>query len=570
MTSPRVWAPAAREVRLVTPDRAEPMAAAEGGWFEATLDLAHGTDYAFRLDGGEELPDPRSPWQPAGVHGRSRVFDAAAFPWADARWRGFPLRDAVVYELHVGTFTAAGSLDAAIERLPDLVSLGISAVELMPLAAFPGRHGWGYDGVHLYAVHEPYGGPAALQRFVDAAHAQGVAVVLDVVYNHLGPDGNVLPRFGPYFTATHPTPWGDAVNFDGPGSDEVRAFVVDNAVRWVTDFHVDGLRLDAIHAIVDTSAIHVVESIATAVHAAARDAGRDVWVIAESGLSDPRVVRDLEHGGWGCDAQWSDDLHHAMHVALTGERDGYYVDFRDGDVATALRHVFVRAGRYSPFRRRTYGRPVGDLDRSRFLGYMQDHDQVGNRACGERSAALMSPGRLHIAAALVLLGPFVPMLFAGEEWAATTPFLYFTDHVDEQLGRAVSHGRREEFASFGWDPERVPDPQDASTFERSRLCWDERDTDGHAALLRWHRELIALRALHPGLRAGDPASVHVDDDPARGLLVLRHAGLVVAGCWGAEPVTLAAAGELLLASPGAGAGGGTVRLEPDSVAVLRA
>ncbi|MHB8719278.1 MAG: malto-oligosyltrehalose trehalohydrolase [Candidatus Dormibacteria bacterium] len=569
MSRPRVWAPRARSVSVVTEAGEQPLTAEEGGWFSGDVELPTGTDYAFALDGGEALPDPRSPRQPHGVHGWSQTFDAAAFAWSDESWRGFPLRDAVMYELHVGTFTPQGTLDAAIDRLDDVVSLGASAVELMPLAAFPGVHGWGYDGVHLYAVHEPYGGPDALQRFVDAAHARGLAVILDVVYNHLGPDGNVLPRYGPYFTPAHPTPWGDAVNYDTADSDEVRAFVIDNAKGWVRDFHVDGLRLDAVHAIVDTSAIHIVESIATAVHDLARQLGRTVWVIAESSLCDPRVVRDPDHGGFGCDAQWSDDLHHALHVTLTGERDGYYVDFEDGDVAVALRDVFVRAGEHSPFRRRRFGRPVGDLDRTRFVGFMQNHDQVGNRARGERSAALMSVGRLHIAAALVLLGPFTPMLFAGEEWGASTPFLYFTDHQDPALGAAVSEGRRHEFESFGWEPGSVPDPQDPSTFHRSRLRWKERATPAHAELLAWHRELVALRSSTPELRGGDPSALTVDAGGAPGVLVMRHGGIVVACNWGGDEAEMGADGEVLLASPGAAAAGRELRLAPDSVAVLR-
>jgi maltooligosyltrehalose trehalohydrolase len=441
----------------------------------------------------------------------------------------------------------------------------------MPVAAFPGVHGWGYDGVALYAVHDAYGGPDALRRFVDACHRAGLAVIVDVVYNHLGPDGNVLGEFGPYFTDRHRTPWGDAINYDGAGSDEVRRFVVDNALMWLRDYHVDGLRLDAVHAIVDTSAVHIVEEISAAVHGLADTLGRQLWVIAESDLNDPRLVRDPQVGGFGCDAQWSDDFHHALHATLAGETSGYYADFGTvADVVAALRHVFVNPGGFSAFRRRRHGREVGDLPSTRFLGYMQNHDQVGNRARGQRSAALMSTGRLLIAATLVLLGPFVPMLFMGEEWAASTPFLYFTDHEDAELGRAVSEGRRHEFASFGWDPEDVPDPQEPATFERSRLDRTETSAEPHATVLRWHRALLALRAATPALRDGDRAAMVIEHDEASRTLLMRRAGLTVACNWGEAAVTVAVAGGDLphLLSDGAAVGAGRVQLEPDSVAVL--
>jgi len=516
------------------------MSAAPCGWFELLeAELQHGQDYMFILDGGAPRPDPRSPWQPHGVHGASRAVDHDAFSWTDATWRAGALQDAVVYELHTGTFSEPGTFHGAISRIGHLVDLGVTAVELLPVTAFPGERGWGYDGVDLYAVHEAYGGPDALKRFVDACHAAGLAVVMDVVYNHLGPDGNHLAEFGPYFTDRHRTPWGDAINYDGAGSDEVRRFVVDNAQMWLRDYHCDGLRLDAVHAIVDTSATHLVEEITSAVDRLSAELGRELWVIAESDLNDPRVVNTVARGGYGCDAQWSDDFHHALHASLTGETSGYYADFgRVEDVALALRNVFVNPGGYSPFRQRRHGRPVGDLPATRFLGYLQDHDQVGNRAQGERSAALMSRGRLEIAAALVLLGPFVPMLFAGEEWAASTPFQYFTDHQDAELGRLVSEGRRHEFASFGWDPDDVPDPQDPATFERSKLRWDEVGTEPHGSVLRWHRELIAMRASMPALRDGDRGAVTVEFGEAGRWLVMHRAGITVACNWGDTPVEL--------------------------------
>ncbi len=420
-------------------------------------------------------------------------------------------------------------------------------------------------------MHDSYGGPEALKRLVDACHAAGIAVVMDVVYNHLGPDGNHLAEFGPYFTDRYRTPWGDAINYDGAGSDEVRRFVVDNAVMWLRDYHCDGLRLDAVHAIVDTSAVHLLEEVATTVHALSADLGRELWVIAESDLNDPRVVSGLARGGYGCDAQWSDDFHHALHATLTGETSGYYADFgRVEDLALSLRNVFVNPGGYSPFRDRRHGRPVGDLPATRFLGYMQNHDQVGNRAQGERSAALMSVGRLQIAAALVLLGPFVPMLFAGEEWAASTPFQYFTDHQDAELGRLVSEGRRREFASFGWDPADVPDPQDRATFERSKLRWEELDGEPHTTMLRWHRELIAVRASLPARRDGDRSAVSVEFDETAHWLVMRHAGVTVACNWGddAAELPVSRATVLMSSSEPSWTHNGLL-LPPDAVLVAR-
>jgi maltooligosyltrehalose trehalohydrolase len=528
-----VWAPNATRVEVETRGRRRLLAASPGGWFELEDPLEAGEDYAFVLDGATPRPDPRSPWQPQGVHGPSRAFDHDAFVWTDTAWPGRALRDCVVYELHIGTFSEAGTLDGAAEHIEHLVDLGVGAVELLPVAAFPGARGWGYDGVDLYAVHHAYGGPDALKRFVNACHSAGLAVILDVVYNHLGPEGNHLAEFGPYFTDRYRTPWGDAINYDGPDSDEVRRFAVDNALMWLRDYHCDGLRLDAVHAIVDISAVHLVEEVATAAHALSAELGRPFWVIAESDLNDPRVVSEVERGGYGCDAQWSDDFHHALHAALTGERGGYYADFGHvEDIARALRDVFVHPGGYSRFRRRRHGRSVGALAGTRFLGYMQDHDQVGNRARGERSAALMSVGRVQIAAALVLLGPFVPMLFAGEEWAASTPFLYFTDHQDAEIARLVSQGRHREFAAFGWDQATLPDPQDRSTFERSRLRWSERERGPHATVLRWHTELIELRNHLGAVRDGDRSAVSVEFDEAGRWLVMSRPAVTVACNWG--------------------------------------
>jgi maltooligosyltrehalose trehalohydrolase len=544
-----------------------------GGWWAAGSPPP-GTDYRLSLDGGPGRPDPRSPFQPEGVHGPSRTVDHDAHRWGDAGWSAGELRDAVVYELHVGTFSPEGTFDGAAARLGHLVDLGVTAVEIMPVAEFPGDRGWGYDGVDLFAPHHAYGGPEGLRRLVDACHAHGLAAVLDVVYNHLGPDGNYLAAYGPYFTDRYRTPWGEAVNFDGAQSDEVRAFVVDNALMWLRDYHLDGLRLDAVHAIVDTSAVDILEELATRVRQLEEELGRRLWLIAESDRNDPRVVRDPEHGGDGIGAQWDDDVHHALHAALTGERSGYYVDYgRLEDVAHALRHAYVLDGRYSTFRQRRHGRPVGGLGGEHFVVCLQNHDQVGNRALGERSSALMSTGLLHVGAALVLTSPFVPMLFAGEEWGASTPFLYFTDHRDPELARAVSQGRTHEFATFGWDESAVPDPQDVSSFTRSQLDWDELAREPHARLLAWHRALIDLRRRTPALRGADLASTCVRVDEEERWLVMERPGVVVACNLGPRPVTLPTGprpwGRLLLASEGEpSVDGASVLLSPESVAIF--
>jgi maltooligosyltrehalose trehalohydrolase len=506
------------------------MEPSEGGWWrQPSIAPEHGWDYEYRVDGGDPTPDPRSTWLPAGVDGPSRVFDSSRHAWQDAGWRG-PQQGrgtlgGVVYELHVGTFTSEGTLDAAAERLDALVDLGVDVVELMPLAAFPGTNGWGYDGVQPYAVHEPYGGPAALQRFVDACHGRGLGVCLDVVYNHLGPAGNYLSRFGPYFTDKHETPWGQAVNLDDEGGTVVRRWVVDNALRWFRDFHVDALRLDAVHELKDDSPTHVLAQLADETAALADALGRPLALIAESDLNDPRMVEPTSEGGFGMSAQWDDDVHHALHATLTGERQGYYADFGDlGVLAKTLTRVFLHDGGWSTFRGREWGRPVDPArhDARRFLGYLQTHDQVGNRATGERISALLDPAQQATGAALYLTSAFTPMIFMGEEWAASTPWQYFTDFSDAALGEAVSNGRRSEFAEHGWNAEDVPDPQDHATRDRSVLRWPERDHNGHARMLAWYRDLIALRRRVPELTDGrlDAVQVRFDED-ARWLVMAR-------------------------------------------------
>ena len=569
----RVWAPHRGRVELALGEQRIPMARADGGWWECAADQAGpGTDYAFSLDGGPPRPDPRSAFQPYGVHGPSRVVDHAGFGWHDSGWRGVPLAGSVLYECHVGTFSAEGTFDGAIAHLDHLAALGVDLIELMPVAEFPGDRGWGYDGVDLFAPHHAYGGPDGLKRLVDAAHARGLGVVLDVVYNHLGPIGNYLPEFGPYFSPRHQTIWGDAVNFDGPGSDEVRRFVIDNALAWLRDYHGDGLRLDAVHAIADNSATHICEELAAEVGALAAQARRPLFVVAESDLNDPRLVRGREAGGYGLDGAWADDWHHALHATLTGEKDGYYEDFGPLPLlAKALRQAWVYDGIYSPHRQRVHGRSPAGLAGNQFVVFTQNHDQVGNRAAGERSSALMNEGRLKVAAALLLTSPFVPMLFQGEEWGTGTPFQYFTSHPDPGLGRKVSEGRREEFADFGWDPADVPDPQDPATFERSRLDWAEPERDRHVGLLAWHRELISLRRRRPELTDPRLGRVETAYDLQYGGLIVRRGPAAVAANLGSGGWTFPAspATALLAASdPRVVRSRQGIALPPDTVAIV--
>jgi maltooligosyltrehalose trehalohydrolase len=475
----------------------------DDGHFEGVAtDVAAGGQYRYVLDGRVERPDPASRFQPDGVHGPSEVVDPNDFQWSDSHWRGLPLERMIIYELHVGTFTTEGTFEAIIPHLDYLrAELGVTAIELMPVAQFPGERNWGYDGVYPFAPQASYGGPSGLKRLIDACHAKDLAVVLDVVYNHLGPEGNYLADFGPYFTDRYRTPWGQAVNYDGPDSDEVRQYIVSNAVYWITEYHVDGLRLDAIHGIYDFSARHIVAEIADAVHAHAERLGRILPVIAESDLNDVRVTAPRAEGGHGLDGQWNDDFHHALHTVLTGENTGYYQDFgRIEQLARALREGFVYSGQRSAFRRRRHGSSSRNRPPSQFVVSAQNHDQVGNRAHGDRLSTLIPHEALKVAAATLLLGPNVPLLFMGEEYAETAPFLYFVDHGDPPLIEAVRKGRSAEFASFGWTDE-IPDPQSPRTFDRSRLTRDRPRTPQQAAMLAWYRALIALRTSVPALGA---------------------------------------------------------------------
>ena len=567
---PSVWAPFPGRVELFVAGERHPMECDERGWWTAPIALPPGTDYGFVLDDGEPIPGPRTRWQPYGVNGLSRTLDHDEFEWSDAGFTARPLADAVIYEMHVGTFTPAGTFDSAIDRLADLVELGITHLEIMPVAEFSGDRGWGYDGVHLYAPHHAYGGPDSLKRLVDAAHGAGLAVLLDVVYNHLGPEGNHLRSYGPYFTSKYSTPWGDAVNFDDAGSHEVRRFVIDNALMWMRDYHFDGLRLDAVHAIFDQSAVHILEEMAGATNELSVEVGRRLVLIAESDLNDPRLVRPIEAGGYGLDAVWADDVHHALHVALTGEDAGYYADFADADaLARAISDPFVYAGHYSSVRDRLHGRPPGDLPGDHFVVALQNHDQVGNRALGDRLAHLVSPGRVRIGSALLMTMPYVPLILAGAEWGASSPFLYFTGHASPELARAVSDGRQEEFADFGWEPDQVPDPQDPDTFAASKLDWSERTREPHAGLLAWYHDLLALRAATPALRDANRAAVSVTHDPDAGWILVERGPISVAANLGGDSVDVAVDGVARLAwPPELQPDAGRVRLPPDGVVVL--
>lgn len=528
------------------------MTKTDNGWWQAAVVEAQpGSEYRFKVDDGEPIPDPRSQFQPRGIHGPSRLIDHKAFKWTDAHWQAPPLASAIIYELHIGTFTNQGTFLAAVERLDYLVELGITHVEIMPVNQFSGTSGWGYDGVDLYAPHFSYGTPDELKQLVNACHTKGLAVLLDVVYNHFGPTGNYLNRFGPYFTEAYHTPWGAAVNLDHAGSPEVRRFFLDNALMWLRDYRFDGLRLDAIHAFYDRSAIHFLEDLSSEVDALAAHLGRHFALIAESDLNDPQIVTPREAGGFGIDAQWSDDFHHALHTVLTGENKGYYQDFGSLEqMAKALQRAFVYDGLSSPHRERIHGRPIYGLSGHHFLAYAQNHDQVGNRAQGERLSHLLSLGRSKIAAALVLTSAYIPMLFQGEEFGASSPFQYFTHHDDPDLGRKVSEGRKSEFAAFGWAPEDVPDPQDPATFERSKLAWAETTEEPHAVLLEWHRKLIALRRQYSSLTDGQLDRVKVRfDEQARWLVVRRGAVELVCNLGSAkQAIPITAGGEVVLCS----------------------
>lgn len=553
-----LWAPAARTVEVRIDGVVHTMIPGSEGWFQLPgVPAVPGSRYAFRLDQGELwLPDPRSLSQPDGVHGDSEVLSPLSLRSATS-WEGRSLRGRVLYELHVGTFTPGpdghgGTFDSAIERLDALVELGVEAIELLPVATFPGDRGWGYDGVGLYAVHAAYGGHAGLARFLEAAHSRGLAVVLDVVHNHLGPSGNYLGMFGPYFTDQHETPWGEAVNLDQPGSRQVRDFLLGSVRQWLVDVGLDGLRLDAVHELQDDSAQHFLAELAEAVTAWEAETGRELTLIAESDRNDPATVTHAAAGGLGMDMQWADDVHHGVHAWITGERAGYYGDFGSAEtLAAVLQRVFLHAGTFSTFRDAVWGAAVdpasSDYDAHSFVTFLQNHDQVGNRAGGDRIHHGLDPAQQAAAITLILLGPGTPMLFQGEEWAASTPFAYFTDH-DDELGRLVSAGRVAEFSAMGW-AEQVPDPQSRTTFESSMLRWEEREQGSHAQMLQWYRTLISLRREHADLHDPDLRRTRVEAR-AEETVLMRRGELAVLAHRGPGPLTAGPRAAEILASFG--------------------
>ena len=570
-----VWAPRPEQVRLDVDGTLYPMDRSDDGWWRIQVpDSAARPDarYGFVLDDDPTvLPDPRSPRQPEGVHERSQLWRPAVDAWTDGDWQGRSIEGRVIYELHVGTFTPGATFDSAIEKLDHLVDLGVDFVELMPVNAFGGTHGWGYDGVGWYAVHEPYGGPDGLVRFVDACHRRGLGVLIDAVFNHLGPSGNYLPRFGPYLSSGS-NPWGESLNICGADADEVRRFILDCALRWMRDFHADGLRLDAVHALVDITAIHIFEELSAETDALAGELGRPLSLIAESDLNDPRLITPRDRGGLGMTAQWDDDIHHAIHAAVSGERQGYYADFGSLEtLAQTLKGGYFHAGTYSSFRYRRHGRPLdtATIPATRLLAYTLTHDQVGNRAVGDRPSQNLSFGQLAVKAALVLGSPYTAMLFMGEEWGSSSPFQFFSSHPEPELAMATAEGRKREFAEHGWDADEIPDPQDPATFERSKLNWDEIDDAERGRLRRVYQQLIALRHNEPDLADPWLAHLRVDYDEEQRWIVMHRGALAIACNLGTEAIDVPVAGEVVLAWGEPEADVKTSRLEGHSFAILR-
>ncbi|OUS96590.1 malto-oligosyltrehalose trehalohydrolase [Rhodococcus sp. NCIMB 12038] len=544
-----VWAPIPTSVCVEVDGKRHDMTPSPDGWWRADVDASPDSRYAFVLDDSDTpLPDPRSPRQPDGVHSASQLHTLDESLWTDSQWTGRQLAGSVVYELHVGTFTPEGTFAAAVDRLDHLVGLGVDFVELMPVNGFNGTHNWGYDGVLWYTVHEGYGGPDGLQTLVDACHARGLGVVLDAVYNHLGPSGNYLDRYGPYLAQGANT-WGRSINLDGPDSGEVRRYIIGNALRWFREFHIDALRLDAVHALVDHTATHLLEDLAVETRRLSAHLRRPLTLIAESDLNDPRLITSRSAGGFGLDAQWDDDVHHAIHAAVSGERQGYYGDFGSmACLADTLRQGWFHAGTFSTFRGRTHGRPLDTrrIPASSLVTYTCTHDQIGNRAIGDRPGTYLDSGQLAVKAALVLCSPFTPMLFMGEEWGASTPFQFFTSHPEPELARATAEGRKAEFAEHGWSTDDVPDPQDPETFERSKLDWDELVRDPHARLLECYRSLLRLRRERTELTDPWLANLSVDYDEAQQWIVVHRGALRLACNLSAEPVTVPVGGSPVL------------------------
>lgn len=548
-----VWAPTPGSVELAirpvgsgsgsNDESRIPMVRDEEGWWRPSAPLPQDGvgefDYGYLLDGSDDVrPDPRSKRQPEGVHGWSRTYDATAYPWTDEKWTGRQLAGGVIYEMHVGTFTPEGTLAAAIDKLDHLVELGIDFVELLPVNDFNGTHNWGYDGVLWYTVHELYGGPEGYQRFVDACHERGLAVIQDVVYNHLGPSGNYLPLYGPYLNAAGVNTWGESPNLDGPESDEVRRYIIDNVLMWLRDFHVDGLRLDAVHALADHRAMHILEEMAVEVEALSAFVGRPLPLIAESDLNDPRLITAREGGGYGLTAQWSDDFHHALYVSLTGDTSGYYADFES---LAALGKVFEAGyfhdGTKSSFRHRSHGHPIDTLRTPtwRLVVCWDNHDQIGNRAIGNRLSTKIDTDQLGIAAMITLLSPFTPMVFMGDEWGASTPWQFFSSHPEHELGEAVAKGRIEEFAEMDWDTTDVPNPQDPETFHRSHLDWSELASGAHAELLALNTELLRVRRSYPDLTDPRFDHGHATSSDEEGWLKVERGDIVIVANFSGTP-----------------------------------
>lgn len=572
MTEFAVWAPKPERVRLEVNGEITVMTRGDDAWWRVTVDCPADARYGYLLDDDPTvLPDPRSARQPDGVHERSQLWDPASIKWTDECWAGRSIAGAVIYELHTGTFTPAGTFDAAIDKLDYLVELGVDFVELMPVNAFNGKYGWGYDGVLWYAVHEPYGGPDGLARLVNACHERGLGVLIDAVFNHFGPSGNYLPRFGPYLSSVS-NPWGEGVNLAGPEADEVRRYIIDCALRWMRDFHVDGLRLDAVHALVDNTAIHILEELAAETDSLSESIGRPLSLIAESDLNDPRLITERDRGGYGMTAQWDDDIHHAIHTAVSGERQGYYADFGSlATLASTLEHGYFHAATYSSFRHRRHGRPLdrASIPATRLMAYTCTHDQIGNRAVGDRPSQNLDYGQLAIKAALALGSPYTAMLFMGEEWASSRPFQFFSSHPEPELARATAEGRKAEFADHGWDAADVPDPQDIETFLRSKVDWDEVARPNHEAMLTFYRGLIALRRTEPSM--ADPWLTHlrVEYDEDHRWIVMHRGSIAIACNLGVDNAVAPVAGELLLSWGSPEVGVETTVLPGHSVAVVR-
>jgi maltooligosyltrehalose trehalohydrolase len=572
-----VWAPKAKKMCLKWQDQVLAMAGpnVRGWWTLEVADATCGDRYAFQLDDDPTAyPDPRGLRQPDGVHGASELYDHNSFEWHDQLWRGAPKVGSILYELHIGTFSKEGTFDGAIPHLKYLADLGITHVEVMPVAAWAGKQGWGYDSVALFSTHEPYGGPDGFKRFVDACHANGLSVILDVVYNHFGPVGNYATKFGPYLNAKRQTPWGDAVNLDQEGSDEVRRFFVDNALMWLKDYHCDGLRFDAVHAFIDLSAVHFMEQLSVEVERLSATLAKEFYLIAESDLNDPRVVRSREANGYGMDSQWSDDFHHSLFTVIYDPKDGetgYYSDFGTlADLHKALKNSYVYDGQYSGYRKRRHGRSPNGLSAHHFVHFDQNHDQVGNRGWGERLEHLVGLDAAKVCVGLLLTAPYIPMLFMGEEWATSSPFLYFADHEDEELRKSVAEGRKREFAAFGFDGD-VPNPEEQETYEKSKLNWEEQGEGKHAEMLAWVKALIKVRRTHIALNDGDTHHLMVWSDDERRLLTMERDEARVLVNFGKEPQSFDLLdGEKLelISRDGVGVAGRSLQLPGMTLAVL--